>query len=118
MQVKLYHNPRCSKSRETLKLLTEHGIHPEIVLYLENPPDDSTLQQILDKLGFKDARQLMRTKESLYRELGLSNPQLSQAALRQAMSHHPKLIERPIVITADNAKLGRPPEQVLTLFTN
>jgi len=112
---KIYHNPRCSKSRETLKLLQEKGIDPEIILYLETPPDAKTLQDLLKKLGLKP-RELMRTKEAEYKAQGLNDPELSDAALMEAMIATPKLIERPIVVRGGKAALGRPPEQVLEIL--
>ncbi|WP_428943731.1 arsenate reductase (glutaredoxin) [Pantoea sp. FN060301] len=114
--VRIYHNPRCSKSRETLALLREKGVEPEIVLYLETPPDAATLQDLVEKLGFSSARELMRTKEPLYRSLDLGDNRISEAALLAAMASHPALIERPIVIANGKARLGRPPEQVLTIL--
>jgi len=112
--VTLYHNPRCSKSRETLALLTAHGVEPEIVRYLESPPDRDTLQILLQKLGMASARQLMRTKEDLYQQLGLENA--SESELLDALAAHPALLERPIVINGDRARLGRPPEAVLAIL--
>ncbi|MBD2779822.1 arsenate reductase (glutaredoxin) [Xenorhabdus szentirmaii] len=111
-QVTFYHNPRCSKSRETLKLVEELGITPEIIHYLETPPTAEQLAVLLQKLGFHDARQLMRTKEELYAQLNLGDDSLSQEALLNAMAENPKLIERPIVVVGDKARIGRPPEQV------
>ncbi|PHM63777.1 arsenate reductase (glutaredoxin) [Xenorhabdus ishibashii] len=111
-KVIFYHNPRCSKSRETLKLIEELGITPEIIHYLDTPPTTEQLAILLQQLGFKNARQLMRTKEDLYKELNLDNATLSQDTLLQAMVENPKLIERPIVVVGDKARLGRPPEQV------
>ncbi|OTA16089.1 arsenate reductase [Xenorhabdus vietnamensis] len=111
-KVTFYHNSRCSKSRETLKLVEELGIAPEIIHYLDTPPTVKQLAILLKQLGFKDARQLMRTKEDLYKELNLGDTTLSQESLLQAMAEHPKLIERPIVVVGDKARLGRPPEQV------
>lgn len=112
--VTIYHNPRCSKSRETLALLTARGIAPEVVLYLQTPPDRETLQILLQKLGMQSARELMRTKEAIYRELGLSEK--SESALLDALVDNPVLIERPIVISGDNARIGRPPEAVLDIL--
>lgn len=112
----IYHNPRCSKSRETLALLEEKQIKPTVILYLETPPDVATLKGLLKKLGFNSARQLMRTQEELYKTLKLDDASLSEAQLLEAMSANPKLIERPIVIVGNKARLGRPPEQVLELF--
>lgn len=113
--VTLYHNPRCSKSRETLSLLKENGIDPNVVLYLDTPPDAATLRQLLKMLGMTSARELMRQKEDLYKTLNLSNSQLSEDALIKAMVENPKLIERPIVISNGQARIGRPPEQVLDI---
>ncbi|EIZ9128073.1 arsenate reductase (glutaredoxin) [Cronobacter sakazakii] len=114
--VTIYHNPRCSKSRETLSLLTERGIEPDVVLYLETPPDAATIKTLLNQLGFSQAGELMRTKEDLYKTLNLADPSLSEEALIQAMVDNPKLIERPIVISHGKARLGRPPEQVLEIL--
>ncbi|WP_237065767.1 arsenate reductase (glutaredoxin) [Microbulbifer guangxiensis] len=111
----IYHNPRCSKSRQTLQLLQENGIEPEVILYLETPPDTSTLADLLGKLGI-GARDLLRTGEDAYRELGLKNNALSDAQLIEAMASHPKLIQRPIVVSGNRAVLGRPPENVLELL--
>ncbi|MDX8000070.1 arsenate reductase (glutaredoxin) [Xenorhabdus sp. Reich] len=110
--VTFYHNPRCSKSRETLKLVEDLGIAPEIIHYLDTPPTVEQLTILLKQLGFQDARQLMRTKEELYKELNLGDDSLSQKALIQAMAENPRLIERPIVVVGDKARLGRPPEHV------
>ena len=111
----IYHNPRCSKSRQTLALLEENNIAPEIVEYLQNPPDTQTLAQILNMLGLKP-RELMRRKEAAYAENNLADDTLSDNALIQAMIDHPILIERPIVISDRRAVLGRPPENVLELI--
>ena len=113
--VTIYHNPRCSKSRETLSLLKDNGIDPDVVLYLETPPDSTTLHNLLTRLGMNSARELMRQKEELYKELNLSDSQLSEEALIQAMVDNPKLIERPIVVSNGQARIGRPPEQVLDI---
>ncbi|SIQ85685.1 arsenate reductase [Aeromonas sp. RU39B] len=113
-QVRIYHNPRCSKSRETLALLESQGIEPAVTLYLEQAPSEDEIRELLGQLGFNDPRQLMRTKEDLYRELGLAAQQGD--ALIKAMVAHPKLIERPIVICNGRARLGRPPEQVLEIL--
>ena len=112
--ITIYHNPRCSKSRETLALLEEKGIKPNVVLYLETPPDTATLKSLLALLGMNSARQLMRTKEDLYKTLNLGEEQREEALLA-AMVAHPKLIERPIVVAHGQARLGRPPEQVLEI---
>lgn len=113
--VKIYHNPRCSKSRETLSLLNANGIEPEVVLYLETPPDAATLRQLLDMLNMSSARELMRQKEDLYKSLNLADASLSEAQLIQAMVENPKLIERPIVVSNGQARIGRPPEHVLEI---
>ncbi len=115
-EVTIYHNPRCSKSRETLALLEQQGIKPQVVLYLDTPPSVATLKTLLQQLDFSDARQLMRTKEDLYQTLNLADKALTQDQLLQAMSDNPKLIERPIVVYQDKARIGRPPEQVLEVF--
>lgn len=112
--VTIYHNPRCGTSRTTLALLEEKGITPEINLYMDTPPDAKTLKDLLAKLGFSSARQLIRTKEDLYKEMNLADA--SEQALIDAMIQNPKLIERPIVIVGDKARLGRPPEKVLEIL--
>lgn len=114
--IKIYHNPRCSKSRETLALLQEKGITPTVVEYLTTPPSVAEIEKLLKMLGFTDARQLMRTKEDIYKELKLADDSVTQAQLIQAMHDNPKLIERPIVVKSKKAKLGRPPEQVLEIL--
>lgn len=113
--VSIYHNPRCSKSRQTLALLEERGIDPEIILYLETPPSAETLSGILQKLGITP-RQLLRKGEGAYKENNLSDTSLSDQQLIDTMVTHPKLIERPIVINGAKAALGRPPEQVLDIL--
>lgn len=115
MSVKILHNPRCSKSRATLALLTDRGIEPEIVAYLEKPPSARELKRILTLLG-RSPRELMRKGEAEYRGLGLADGSLSDAALIDAMVANPKLIERPIVLANGKAALGRPPESVLEIF--
>lgn len=115
MSIKIYHNPRCSKSRQTLQLLEEKGIEPEIVLYLENPPSKAELKRILKALGMK-ARDLMRKKEAEYKEKNLADESLTQEQLISAMIETPKLIERPIVVNGDKAAIGRPPENVLDII--
>ncbi|RDH91324.1 MAG: arsenate reductase (glutaredoxin) [endosymbiont of Seepiophila jonesi] len=115
MSVEIFHNPRCSKSRQTLQLLKDNGVEPEIVEYLKTPPNRDTLEQVLDMLGM-EPRDLMRKKESEYKENNLADPSLTRDQLIDAMIAHPKLIERPIVITNGKAALGRPPEQVLEII--
>lgn len=113
--ITLYHNPRCSKSRQTLALLEERGIEPDIVLYLESPPNAATLKGLLKKLGI-GPRDLLRKGEDAYRENNLADPSLTDKQLIDAMVQHPKLIERPIVINGERAALGRPPEAVLEIL--
>jgi len=115
MRAIIYHNPRCGKSRETLSLLTQHGVSPDIIEYLKTPPSIAELKTILKKLKTKP-RELMRTKEPVYKEKKLDNPKLSDEALLKAMHANPILIERPIVVYGSRAKIGRPPENVLDLF--
>lgn len=116
-KIALYHNPRCSKSREALNLLREQGVEPEVILYLETPPDAAGLKQLLAKLGIS-ARALLRKGEDAYKELGLADETLSEAALIKAMVNNPKLIERPIAIKDKRALIGRPPENVLQLLND
>lgn len=115
MSVKIYHNPRCSKSRQTLQLLQERDIDAQVVEYLKTPPSAGELRELLDLLGLAP-RQLMRTKEAEYRQSGADNPQLSDQQLIELMVAHPRLIERPIVVHDGKAALGRPPEQVLDIL--
>ena len=113
--MQIFHNPRCSKSRQTLALLNENGVEPEIILYLEQPPAESQLKSIIAKLGISP-RELLRKGEADYKEQGLADTSLSDKQLIQAMCDYPKLIERPIVIDGERAVLGRPPESVLALI--
>lgn len=115
--VTIYHNPRCSKSRDTLSLLKANGIDPNVVLYLETPPDAATLRRLIEMLDLASARDLMRQKEDLYKSLNLADASLSEEALIQAMVDNPKLIERPIVVSNGQARIGRPPEQVLEIVS-
>ncbi|GAA3579567.1 arsenate reductase (glutaredoxin) [Gibbsiella greigii] len=114
--VTIYHNPRCSKSRETLGLLEQRGIAPHVVRYLDTPPSVAELKTLLQALGIHSARELMRKKEEEYKTLGLADESLSEAQLLQAMVENPKLIERPIVVKGNQARIGRPPEQVLEIL--
>ena len=114
-QVTIYHNPRCSKSRETLKLLTEQGIDPEIVDYLKTPLSKAALKDILSKLNITP-RELLRTKEADYKTHQLNDESLSDTALIQAMIDFPKIMERPIVVKGKKAAIGRPPEAVLEIL--
>jgi len=111
----IYHNPRCSKSRQTLELLQAKGQEPEIILYLETPPSANTLKSLLSKLGL-GARALLRKGEDAFKEHQLKDDSLSDAELIDFMVRFPKLIERPIVVKGDKAVLGRPPENVLELL--
>ncbi|MCW0213585.1 MAG: arsenate reductase (glutaredoxin) [Pseudonocardia sp.] len=112
--VTLWHNPRCSKSRGALALLTEHGVEPEVVRYLDTHPDRAALEDVLRRLGTDDPRAILRTGEKAYRERGLAGA--DRDTLLDAMAEDPSLIERPIVIAGDRAVLGRPPERVLELL--
>lgn len=114
-EVVIYHNPRCSKSRQTLNLLRGRGIEPRVVEYLKTPPDEETLSNILDMLGIQPA-DLVRTKEDEFRALGLHKRTDEPKALIRAMTEHPILIERPIVVSGDRARVGRPPENVLEIL--
>jgi arsenate reductase len=113
--LKIYHNPRCSKSRQTLALIEEKGLTPTIIRYLESPPDAAEISDLLMKLGIS-ARALLRQGEQDYKDQNLKNTQLSEAELIDAMATYPKLIERPIVVKNNKAILGRPPENVLDLI--
>ena len=115
MSITLYHNPLCSKSRQTLALLEERNLNPDIVFYLETPPSEETLEELLKKLGIS-ARELMRKGEAEYKEHQLNNPALTEAELISALHSYPKLIERPIVVSGNAAKIGRPPESVLEIL--
>ena len=115
MSLQIYHNPRCSKSRQTLALITEAGHDPEIILYLDNPPGENKIRALIDMLGFDSARDLMRRGEAVYKDLGLKSEE-DENKLIKAMAQNPKLIERPIVISGAKAVLGRPPEAVLALL--
>ncbi len=115
MSITLYHNPKCSKSRQTLELLKQNGITPVIIEYLKTPPTAETLKAILGQLGWAP-RDLMRKKEAVYAENGLDDPTLTDDDLIDFMIKHPILIERPIVLANGKAALGRPPEQVLNIL--
>lgn len=115
MNVKIYHNPRCSKSRQTLQLLQDKGLVIEIIDYLKTPPTATELDDILQKLNM-EPRELMRKSETEYKESGLDNSNLDRQALINGMVANPKLIERPIVLANDKAAIGRPPENVLTIL--
>lgn len=115
MSVRILHNPRCSKSRATLALLTERGITPEIIAYLEHPPSETELSQILGLLD-RTPRELMRKGEAEYRALELADESLDKSTLIKAMVANPNLIERPIVLANGKAAIGRPPEAVLEIL--
>ena len=113
--IKIYHNPKCSNSRQALALVREHGHEPEIFLYLDQPPSRQELQAIIQATGVS-ARALIRSKETIYGELGLDNPDLTEDALIDAMRAHPVLMNRPIVVTTKGTRLCRPPELVLDIL--
>ncbi len=114
-KTRIFHNPRCSKSRQTLALLQERGVDVEIVEYLKTPPDKADLDAILTQLGLEPA-DIVRRKESLYKELGLAERDLSHDEWLDILVANPILIERPIVVANGKARLGRPPEQVLEIL--
>ncbi|MFU8895822.1 MAG: arsenate reductase (glutaredoxin) [Gammaproteobacteria bacterium] len=115
MAVTIYHNPRCSKSRQTLALLESRGVSPRIVEYLKTPPDRATIVALLRKLDMP-ARQLVRSKEPEFAALGLDAAAATEDMLIDAMASHPKLIERPVVVVDRRARIGRPPEAVLEIL--
>ncbi len=115
MNATIYHNPRCSKSRQTLQLLHDKGCEVEIIEYLKNPPELDKIKQILNMLDITP-RDLMRKNESAYKELQLDDDSLSDQTLIEAMYKNPILIERPIVIANNKAAIGRPPESVLEIL--
>ena len=115
MSLTIYHNPRCSKSRQTLSLIEAAGQTADIILYLDTPPSAGQIKSLLAMLGFDDPRELMRRGESIYKELGLKNENAPESLIA-AMAAHPKLIERPIVVKGSRAILGRPPETVQSLL--
>ena len=115
MSITIYHNPKCSKSRQTLKLLEEQATGIDVIEYLKNPPTVKKLKEILSLLKIPP-RELMRKKETEYKELMLSNSNLSDKDLIESMIKHPILIERPIVLANGKAVLGRPPENVLNII--
>jgi len=115
MRVTIWHNPRCSKSRQTLQLIRDQHVEPEVIEYLKTPPSAEELEDVLEKLGM-EPRELMRKKEALYEELSLDDPSLTRKPLIQAMLENPVLIERPVVLRGNRAVLGRPPENVLELL--
>jgi arsenate reductase (glutaredoxin) len=114
-ELKIYHNPNCSKSRATLALLEENDVKAEIIYYLENPPSREELKDLLAKLGL-GIRGMVRTSEAEFGELGLDNDSLSEEIIFDYVNEHPKLLQRPIVVKGDRAIIGRPPENVLQLI--
>lgn len=114
MSLTVYHNPRCSKSRATLELLQQRGLNPEVVKYLDTPPDAAELGEVARKLGLQP-KDFLRTGESAWKELGLDPDAVDETELLRLMSVHPILIERPIVVCGDRARIGRPPEAVLEI---
>lgn len=112
----LYHNPRCSKSRQALALLEENGITPTIVKYLDTPPDAETVRTLVKKLRLEQAHDLVRPKEAEYKEAGLSQDADDDTVI-DAIARYPKLLERPVLVKGDRAVIGRPPETVLELVT-
>ncbi|VEJ22228.1 arsenate reductase (glutaredoxin) [Neisseria animaloris] len=116
LTVTLYHNNRCSKSRAALSLLQVRGVKTKVVDYLHSPPSFDELQSIFEKLGAESPRVMMRVKDDLYCELGLDNPDLSNDDLLRAVAEHPKLLERPIVVSGDKAAIGRPLENIEALL--
>jgi len=115
MSVQIYHNPRCSKSRQTLQLLEENGVQAEVIEYLKTPPTAEELDAILQLLDMQP-RELMRKSEAEYKATGMDNPDLDRDALIAGMVNTPKLIERPIVLANGKAAVGRPPESVLAIL--
>jgi len=115
MKVTIWHNPRCSKSRQTLQLIRDQQVEPEVVEYLKTPPSTEELEDLLEKLRM-EPRELMRKKEAPYEELSLSDPSLMRKDLIRAMVDNPVLIERPVILRGNRAVLGRPPENVLELL--
>lgn len=115
MKVTIYHNPRCSKSRQALQLLEKRGIEPEIVEYLDCPLSTAELDNILKLLNM-EPRELLRRNEKEYKEAGLDDPSLSRKDLIKRMVAHPRVIERPIVVANGKAVIGRPPEKVMKIL--
>ena len=114
MDVTIWHNPNCSKSRQALALLKERGLEPTVRRYLDDPPSAKEIRQVVHQLGASDARALVRKKEALYAELGVAD--LAPAALVDLFAQHPRLIERPVVITSRGARIGRPTEAILEVL--
>ncbi|HEY5683355.1 MAG TPA: arsenate reductase (glutaredoxin) [Sulfuricaulis sp.] len=115
MSVTIYHNPRCTKSRQTLALLEKHGIQPKVIEYLVTPPTEVELKRLLKLLGIAP-RELVRKKEKEYKKAKLDADNVTDAEIIRAMVKYPRLMERPIVVTGNKAALGRPPESVLKIL--
>jgi len=115
LSIKIFHNPRCSKSRQTLQLLEDNNVQPEIIEYLKQAPSKTELESVLTLLGM-NPRELMRKGESIYKELNLADDDLTNDQLIAAMLKNPILIERPIVLANGKAAIGRPPESVLDII--
>lgn len=115
-EIKILHNPRCSKSRETLKLLEDNGVNAKVIEYLKTPLSGSELRDLYRKLGFSDVQQMMRVKEIEFKEAGLDAADTTDEQRFAAMVQYPKLLERPVVINGDKARIGRPPESVLDIL--
>ena len=111
----IYHNPRCSKSRETLQILDERQIEPEIIDYLEDPPTPEELTRIIELLGLT-ARDLLRTTEPVYRDAELDDDSLTDEEIIEAICEYPALLQRPIVVAGNRAVIGRPPSKVLEII--
>ena len=111
----IYHNPRCSKSRETLQLLEDHECDPEIIEYLDEPPTMEEMQRIISMLGVS-ARELLRTTEQVYKDADLDDDSLSDDEIIEAICEYPELLQRPIVVYRDRAVIGRPPTRVLDII--
>jgi arsenate reductase len=114
-KLSIYHNPDCSKSRETMRLLEQHNQTPEVFEYLNNPPSKQTLKEIIARLGIP-VRELIRTNEAAYTEAGLNIDTMSEDDIIDAIHNYPVLLQRPIVVFGDKAVIGRPPARVLDLF--
>lgn len=115
MAIKIYHNPHCSKSRQTLALIREHGLEPEIIEYLKIPPTPAELKRIIKSLGVP-VREVIRSGEAEYRELGLADASITDARLIELICEHPKLLQRPIVVSGQGARIGRPPETIKAIL--
>ena len=113
--IRIFHNPRCSKSREALALLQERGHQPQVIEYLKTPPGEGELRTLLQQLKLP-ARELLRSGEDEYQALGLADPSLPDATLLRAIAEHPKLLQRPIVVRGERAVIARPPELLLQLL--